>query len=61
MQQKEMTGRIVEIEMIIQKAVWEGHRCSINDKYQPLRIERDILRCIYFGSESNFCKKDLIR
>ena len=56
-----MTGRIVEIEMIIQKAVWEGHRCSINDKYQPLRIERDILRCIYFGSESNFCKKDFIR
>ena len=61
MQQKEITGRIVEIEMILQRAVWDGHKCSMNDKFQPIRIERDLLRCIHFGSKSNFCKKDFIR
>ena len=61
MQQKEITGRIVEIEMILQNAVWNGHKCSMNDKFQPLRIERDLLRCIHFGSDSVFCKKELIR
>jgi hypothetical protein len=58
MKQSDITSRIVDIEMIIQNAIWNGHRCSENDEYQPLRIERDVLRCLYFGNESKHCKKN---
>ena len=53
-----MSSRIVEIEMIIMKAVWKGHKCAVNDEFHHLRIERDLLRCMYFGESSGFCKKD---
>ena len=56
MDRNEMSKRIVEIEMIIQNAIWKGHRCSFSDEYQPLRIEQNILRCLYYGTDSPYCK-----
>jgi hypothetical protein len=56
MTKNEISKRIVEIEMIIQNAIWKGHRCSLSDEYQPLRIEQNILRCMYFGKNSPYCK-----
>jgi hypothetical protein len=58
MEKNKMSSRIVEIEMIIMKAVWKGHKCAVNDEFHHLRIERDLLRCMYFGESSGFCKKD---
>ena len=46
MTKPEMTKRIVQIEMTIQRALSEGHKCSKSDQYQPLRLERDILKMI---------------
>lgn len=35
----------------------KGHRPSIGDQYNDLRVEVNILRCLYFGNDSKFCKK----
>jgi hypothetical protein len=58
MNKNKISGRIVEIELLLQQAVWNGHKSAMNDQYQHLRIERDILRCVYFGNESTHCKKN---
>ncbi len=58
MDKNKISGRIVEIELLLQQAVWNGHKCSLNDQFQHLRVERDILRCLYFGDKSNHCKRD---
>lgn len=46
MTKPEMTKRIAQIEMTIQRALSEGHKCSNSDEFQPLRVERDILKMI---------------
>lgn len=46
MTKTEMSSRIVEIEMIIQREMVKGHRPSINDQFQSIRVERDILKMI---------------
>lgn len=58
MNKNKISGRIVEIELLLQQAVWNGHKSARNDQYQHLRIERDILRCVYFGNESTHCRKN---
>jgi hypothetical protein len=46
MDKKEMNSRIIEIEMIIRRAMVKGHQPSDSDEFQPLRVERDILKTI---------------
>lgn len=46
MADKEMTKRIIEIEMIIRKAMSDGHTPSDIDQFQSLRVERDILKML---------------
>jgi len=41
-----MNSRIIEIEMIIRRAMVKGHQPSDSDEFQPLRVERDILKTI---------------
>ena len=53
-----MSSKIVKNEMTIQKAIWNGHRPSITDEFQHLRIETEILRCLYFGEDSPHCKRE---
>lgn len=57
MTKNEMSSRIVEIEMTIIKAMSKGHKPSTNDIYQPLRVEQEILRCLYFGEDSTHCRR----
>ena len=38
--------------MIMMKARNNGHKPNDGDKFQPLRIENEILRCMYFGEDS---------
>lgn len=57
MTQKEIGTRIVKNEMTIQKAIWNGHKPSESDEFQPLRVETEILRCLYFGEDSPFCRR----
>ena len=46
MNKNEMNSRIIEIEMIIRRAMVKGHQPSDSDEFQPLRVERDILKTI---------------
>jgi len=57
MTQREISKRIVQNEMTIQKAIWDGHKPCESDKFQPLRVETEILRCLYFGENSEFCRR----
>lgn len=55
----EIISRIVELEYEITSAIIQGHKSSIDDKFQSLRIELNTLRCIIFGYGSEYCKKNL--
>ena len=56
MTEKDISKRITEGELELTMAVRNGHKPYIGDKFQPLRTEIQILRCIYFGYDSKFCK-----
>jgi hypothetical protein len=53
----EIQKRITDIEYELFKSVREGHRPHIGDQYNDLRVEVNILRCMYFGYDSKFCNK----
>ncbi len=46
MTKTEISNRISEIEMIIQREMAKGHRPSIDDQFQSIRVERDMLKMI---------------
>jgi len=51
-----MSKRIVDGEWFLTKKVMEGHKPYHGDQYEHIRTEVDILRCLYFGNDSPFCK-----
>ena len=55
----DLISRIIDLEYEITSAIINGHRPSIGDKFQEKRNELNTLRCVVFGYESNFCKKNL--
>jgi len=55
MTRSEISTKIVKNEMIMMKARNNGHKPNDGDKFQPLRIENEILRCMYFGEDSHHC------
>jgi len=57
MTKNEMSSIIVKNELTIMKAINEGHRPHTGDEFQPLRIEIELLRCMYFGEDSPFCRR----
>lgn len=57
MTKQEMNSKIIENEMTIRKALNNGHRPHTADEYQPLRIENEILRCLYYGEDSPHCRR----
>lgn len=57
MTKQEMISKVVKNEMKIRKAISEGHKLTMSDEFQPLRIENEILRCMYFGEDSPHCRR----
>lgn len=57
MERNEMSKKIIENEMVMRKALNEGHKPNTGDEFQPLRIENEILRCMYFGEDSPHCRR----
>lgn len=57
MDRNKISSKIVNNEMLMRAAMTKGHMPSDNDKFQPLRVENEILRCLYFGEDSPFCKR----
>ena len=55
----DLISKIIKLEYEITSAIIDGHKPSINDKFQEMRSELNTLRCLVFGYESNFCKKNL--
>ena len=55
----DLISKIIKLEYEITTAIIDGHKPSINDKFQEMRRELNTLRCLVFGYESNFCKKNL--
>ena len=51
----EISKRIIDGEYILTEAVRNGHKPFYGDEYEALRTEVGVLRCFYFGNESQFC------
>jgi hypothetical protein len=52
----EMISRIIELELQNIKLIFDGHKPTEDDFFEPSRKEMAILRCIVFGYDSKFCK-----
>lgn len=56
MTKNEMSRRIVEIEYEMFVAIRNGHKPSQDDHFKKKREEIELLRCMYYGIDSKFCK-----
>lgn len=54
---EEIISRVINLEHEITLAVIQGHKPSIDDKFQEKRVELNTLRCLLFGYGSEYCKK----
>jgi len=57
MTKQDMCSRIIWIETTIMKALNEGHQPNTGDEFQNLRVEAEILRCMYYGNDSPNCSR----
>jgi CRISPR/Cas system type I-B associated protein Csh2 (Cas7 group RAMP superfamily) len=57
MTKNEISNKIVENEMVMLRAIWDGHKPNTSDQFQSLRVENEILRCLYHGEDSSHCKR----
>ncbi len=56
----DLISRIIKLELEITEAIIQGHKPSVNDQFQEMRSELNTLRCLVFGYESNYCKKNFV-
>lgn len=57
MSERDIIKRIVEIEYELFLSVRNGHKATVGDQYHNKRVEVSLLRCMYYGSQSTYCKK----
>lgn len=57
MSETDIFTRIVKIEHELFQSIRNGHKATIGDQYHDMRIEVSLLRCMYFGKNSHYCKK----
>ena len=57
MSEMDLMKKIVQIEYELFRSIIDGHKANDVDKFHNLRVEVKLLRCLYFGKESSFCKK----
>lgn len=43
--------------MTMLAALNNGHKPNTSDEFQPLRVENEILRCMYYGEDSPNCRR----
>ena len=56
-EKNQIMSKIIELELELTRAIINGHRCTADDIFKGHREELLILRCLYYGKESIFCKK----
>lgn len=52
----EILSRISELELENCKRIFDGIRPEVGDSFSDKRKEIEMLRCIYFGYNSPYCK-----
>lgn len=52
----QVMSRIINLEYEMTHAIIQGHQSSADDKFKNHREELNLLRCLYFGYKSNYCK-----
>jgi hypothetical protein len=57
MSERDIIKKIVEIEYELFLSVRNGHKATVGDQYHNKRVEVSLLRCMYYGSQSTYCKK----
>ena len=57
MDENQILKRIVECEYAMFLSIRNGHKPFIGDEYQFMRTEVNVLRCLYYGEDSKFCRK----
>jgi len=53
---KTILSRIIELELENTDLISKGHKAAENDSFQPKRTELTMLRCVYFGYNSKYCR-----
>lgn len=53
---EKIISRIVELSLEETKLISQGYKPYINDQYQSKRNELELLRCLLFGYNSQYCK-----
>jgi len=56
MEKGEILSEISKIELKMISAIKEGHKPSDNDRFKEDRMRLILLRCLYFGADSKYCK-----
>jgi len=49
-------SRIIELQLEEVRLIFNGHKPYIGDSFQSKRNEMEMLRCIVYGYDSNFCR-----
>jgi len=52
----QISSRIIELDFETTEAIISGHKPTQDDQYRSHREELELLRCLYFGYKSKFCK-----
>lgn len=53
---EQIMSRIIELESENTKLIFDGHKATHSDFFEPKRQELSLLRCLYFGYKSSHCK-----
>lgn len=56
----DLISRIIELELEITSEVLKGHKPFNGDHLEIKRTEVNTLRCIVFGYNSFYCKKNFV-
>jgi len=59
MTQQDMTlvmSRIISLDLEITSAIINGHKPNGDDIFKEKREELDVLRCVFFGDDSKYCR-----
>jgi hypothetical protein len=51
----QILSRIIQLESENTKLIFEGHKPTRDDFFEPKRQELTLLRCLYFGYKSKYC------
>lgn len=55
MDSNDISRRIVEGELKLFRFIKNGGKPFYGDEMEPIRTEVEVLRCLYFGSDSKHC------